>query len=467
MKIRHTSPVGGGGIVALVLSVNWCARILHAQEVSTPHDRNAAVLATLHDTIVDAAYDGEDLEDVFDGLREAHGLNIHVSWQRLVKVGMSKNDRLELKLNGVSLAQLLELIMREFEGDLHHPDYSVRDGIIIISSRDDLDRDTVVRTYDITDLMKSGYAIRRFANTPVLGLDLTGREYVGGEHRDQPSSPKSGGGGGGAGGGVFGEPEVRRAVMVRIQEVTSLLQDAIEPELWANNGGDLAYIHAYGNTLFIRHTVEGHRQIETMLAQMRGSCPAPLDAEVVVVRLRADQASQLQASFGPRYPRLGDSQISEVLDDEHGGELLFRATTSGHNGERIWFSALTQREVLAGMNASLSSYVSAFDPVTGVATEGLELIVLPLLDASGAMINLDVQMAWIPPSDVTQRAVSLGKEQPDATIDRVSRSMRTISSNVSLPLGEAIALSIPQVIETGGSVVEFEDWLILRVKKSD
>ena len=76
-------------------------------------------------------------------------------------------------------------------------------------------------------------------------------------------------------------------------------------------------------------------------------------------------------------------------------------------------------------------------------------------------------MAWIPPSTVHEREVSLGKDQPDATIDRVSRSMRTVSSNVTLPLGHAIALTIPQSVESGGGAVEFEDWLILRVKRSN
>ena len=44
-------------------------------------------------------------------------------------------------------------------------------------------------------------------------------------------------------------------------------------------------------------------------------------------------------------------------------------------------------------------------PLTGTATSGLELILLPLLAPKADDLTLDVQMAWIPEAQVNARPV--------------------------------------------------------------
>ncbi|MCZ6836964.1 MAG: hypothetical protein O7G85_14400 [Planctomycetota bacterium] len=440
---------------------------------STPSDTdvNVALIDRLHETIIDVEYDAIDLEDVIADLREAHDLNIHVSWKHLFSADVHKNDRVEIKLRQVSLALLLNMLLDEAQSDILNPlDYSVRGGIVVISTRDLLSRDTILKTYDITDLIESGYSIRRFANTPVLGMKLTGREHLGGEALRAKPKTRGGGGGNGAGGGsgAFGDPTDdpdRLTSMERVEQIIGLIVDYINPDTWSMNGGEVGMLSVHGNTLFIQHTIDDQRNIESFLHLLRQGQPIALDAEAIVVHLRADRAARWRETLGDSFPRLMPSQIDQLLDEDEGGEVLFRATTTGHNGERFWFSALTQREVLSGMWGTISSNKAGFNPVTGIVTEGLELIVLPLLKPDGERLFLDVQFAWIPTSDIQTRSVALNGETSDATIDHVNRSMRTVSCSATLGLDQAIALSIPRQLDDTGRALEYEDWLIIRVKR--
>ncbi|MCH7663939.1 MAG: hypothetical protein IH859_08750 [Chloroflexi bacterium] len=157
----------------------------------------------LQEKLVDVDYDRIDLDRVIDDWRDRFGLNIHVSWGQLEKVGVRRDHRIEIKLKQVPIETVLDIVLLEADGSNDVVKYIVSSGILMISTEAIVREPRVLRTYDVTDLIESGYALRRFANTPVLGLKLTGREFVGGEVK---RGGGGGGGGGGFGGSTFGTP---------------------------------------------------------------------------------------------------------------------------------------------------------------------------------------------------------------------------------------------------------------------
>jgi hypothetical protein len=420
------------------------------------------LIEKLERTVVDARYDAEDFVEVINDLRERYDLNIHVSWKVLDEIGVRKDKRLEVRLKQVSLATLLEMILREADPEAGALGYAVEGGVVLLSTRAALRRNTVIVPYDVTDLIESGYAIRRFANTPVLSLDLTGREFIGGEARRPPGEA-----GGGGGGTIFGDPgdaTDRLSRMERMQEVIDLVTESVDPDDWDVNGGDVASIRAFNGGLLIRHTIDGHRRIRDFFELIRASTPRPLDGEAIVLRLRADKAAEWRRALDGRFPRLSAKDIRELAAGGEAGGVLFRAATSGFNGQRMWFSALTQCDLVTSMAVQTAQQVNAFAPVTGFATEGLELVVLPLLCSGEDAMILDVQMAWVPTAGVSERTVTLAGGETAGTIDQTRRSMRTVSTNAKVRVGEAVALSIPQQLDDAGRAAEYEDWLIIYVR---
>ena len=244
------------------------------------------LLEKLDGTTVDAEYVAVDFEDVVDDLRERYELNIHVSWDNLDAVGVRKDKRLEVRLRQVSLATLLDMILREAEPRPAELGYTVEGGVVVISRRGALARNTFIRTYEITDLIESGYALRRFGNTPVLSLQLTGREFLGGEARESGGLGGVGVGGGVGGGAIYGDPAEdpsRLSKMERAQQIIDVVTESIDPGSWGVNGGDVATIRVFNGVLIIRNTIDGHRRVGDFLDLLRHSMPPPLDGEAIVL----------------------------------------------------------------------------------------------------------------------------------------------------------------------------------------
>lgn len=454
-------------VIALLCAGPVCGQPQGAAgEGAAPATVDEALMNMLESTLVDAAYDRVDFDRVVDDLRERFNLNIHVSWTALEKVGVRRDQRIEIRLKQVPLATMLKIILREVSDPTDPLTYLVEDGVLVISLGGALREQTVLRSYDVTDLIESGYAIRRFANTPVLGLELTGREFIGGEQRKQAGSGF--GGGGGSGGAMFGDPGEEPdhlSVLERIQQIIDMITAHIDPDSWADLGGGTGSVHVFETTLLIRHTLGVHQQIARLLSMLRATRPEPLDADVAVIRLRADRAAELRQQIGDRFPRLTAEEAAQLALSPKSEGVLFRGTISGFNGSRLWFSALTQRDVLSGMTATVGQSVNAFAPKTATSTSGLELIVLPLLSPISDEVTVDVQMAWVPNTEISEREVSLGAGSADSTIDQTTRSMRTVSAATTVRLGEAIAFSIPAQLNDAGIDAEWEDWLIVRVRR--
>src|SRR5262249_23702349 len=110
-----------------------------------------AVLSMLQSTIVDADYNRIDLEKIVDELRENHNLNVHVSWSALEAEGIRRDLRIEVRLKHVTLATLLEIVLREAgasSGAKTPPTYHVQDGVLVITTGEGGREDTILRTYD-------------------------------------------------------------------------------------------------------------------------------------------------------------------------------------------------------------------------------------------------------------------------------------------------------------------------------
>ena len=144
---------------------------------------------------------------------------------------------------------------------------------------------------------------------------------------------------------------------------------------------------------------------------------------------------------------------------------MFRASATGFNGQGMWMSALTQQESLAGYKPMVGDGVNAFSSATSNVNHGIELTVLPLVSPGAQDITLDVQMAWIPSAEVVQRPVRLASGQAEATIDQSRRAMRTVSGMSKLRIGDALAMSIPAQVDNKAASLEWEDWLIVSVRK--
>lgn len=448
-------------------------------------DVDQALIDRLDSTRVDVAYQPEDLVKIIDQLRVQHGLNVQVAWGVLDQAGVRKDRRIEMRLSDVPLSAVLDNLIREIDSDgVADLGWGVERGIVVITSKSALGRSTTLRVYDVRDLLESGYAFRRFLNTPVLGLRTTGREQIGGE----PIREKAGGGGmggGGGGGGIFGSPgddPAQLSRMERIDQIVSLIQENVVPESWRDNGGDTGSISERDGVLLIEQTPQSHRRIARLLSLIRSTRPSQLQVDVAVVRLAPQRAAEIRNAIGEGFPGMPGSQAASLAFGAATDGVLFRASSGAASGSAAWFSDVGQTDAIESIDALVAQQASALLPRLGALHDGLELIVLPLLVPSAAgdrgseTVQLDVQMAIKPPVEVMPGVIGAapagekGAERSAtvaATPDRSRERMRTVSSSATLSLGDAVILSIPERPDASGRSIQHEEWLVVRVRRAE
>jgi general secretion pathway protein D len=207
-------------------------------------------------------FDGIEFKNVIEFLREVSGVNIHVNWTALQAVGIDKTSIVTVKLTNVTLEKALQVILDDLEGGVSQLGYIIDRGVITISTRDDLAKETKIHVYDIRDL------VVRVPNFYGPRIDLDIGNNRGGNNRT---------GGGGGGGGLFGDGTGRDNNVSReeaptrqqlIESIQTMIRETVSPESWRPTG-DIGSIHELGGQLVVTQTPDNHERLWNLLNQLR------------------------------------------------------------------------------------------------------------------------------------------------------------------------------------------------------
>ena len=115
---------------------------------------DGAARAKLASVLTDLKLDEESLSDAIDALRDRSGASIFVNWKTLEAAGVSRNTAVSIHLKGKRLSTWLDVLLAIAGADRDERlAYSVEDGVITVSTADDLAKNVMVRVYDIRDLL--------------------------------------------------------------------------------------------------------------------------------------------------------------------------------------------------------------------------------------------------------------------------------------------------------------------------
>lgn len=208
-------------------------------------------------TINDAAFTDAPLERVMDWIAETSGVTVEVRWAVLEAQGIGRDLPISIRIRNVRLSQVLSLVLTQAGGDVSL-EYHAGDNLIVVSTRDNLSRDMIVRVYDVSDLLARA---PRFANAARLNLSQAlgqgnqgggvSVEEFGASPRDEPLADQG------------GTPEMRQLIYVII--------NTIEPDSWrANTATASGSIIPLRNTLVVRSSLRVHQQLGGFLSEVAG-----------------------------------------------------------------------------------------------------------------------------------------------------------------------------------------------------
>ncbi|MEM9420489.1 MAG: hypothetical protein AAGA25_15775 [Planctomycetota bacterium] len=257
-------------------------------------------------------FDANPLESVIGYLRETTGANIFVNWPALIDGGGIEQDApISLTLNNVPAEKALQLVLQQASsGGFGDPiDYSIIDGVVTISTVEDLKRSTDLRVYDIRDLLVQ---VPSFTDAPEF--DLT-------ESLSNTNSGGGGGGGGGSGESIFGddedeedeEEEITRAEL--IEQITLLIEETVGSiEEWED---EESTVRELNSNLIIKTTPDNHRQINDLLALLRETRAIQISVEARFLLVDRNFLESVQVDFDVAWQGdQGELRNNPFVDDQ-------------------------------------------------------------------------------------------------------------------------------------------------------
>ncbi|MCG3179506.1 MAG: hypothetical protein BIFFINMI_01841 [Phycisphaerae bacterium] len=199
------------------------------------------------------------LGDALDWIGQAGGVSIGVNWGTLGTIGITPtNPEVKLSLKDTTVESALYEVLSAAAGREDVLDFVVSDGMVKISTRDDLQWNKTIRLHNVTDLL------------------------------DRLDDPQAG---------------------ERVEEFHRFIRSCVRPDSWAPTGDAGIQEWRYGLLLIQQHQ-EGHRDVARFFKMLRD--PAP--------RTLADQPPEANRVARAKLRRLGDVDFSrptplgDVLD---------------------------------------------------------------------------------------------------------------------------------------------------------
>jgi hypothetical protein len=215
----------------------------------------------LRQVLPEVKFDQLPLEAVIERLRQASGANLFVIWRALHEAGVEKTAPVSVNLKGLTLGQVLGKVLDDVAVDSNGLlDFTVHDGVIVVTSIKDLPRYTFVRSYDLRDLVDE-------ATTPAP-------DFPPGANSDQSTAPSTNATPPPGSLGVCfpGTPVAPR--QERVDEICRLITETVSPDVWRDAGGTLGSVYEFAGRIVVVQTSENHRQIRSLLYQLRHPEPA-------------------------------------------------------------------------------------------------------------------------------------------------------------------------------------------------
>lgn len=205
-------------------------------------------------------FHGTPLGDVLAWIGDVANVNMDVQWQALEQNFIDRNMPINLRLNDqVDLRVVLERTLAQLGTDAStRPQYAVQDGILTISTREQLAASPVMHVYDIGDLLVD---VPHFDNAPTFDLDKQIER-----RQDKNNGLKA---------SLFGGDDVEKYDRGRdqreqlLERIRDILTTTIEPSSWQVNGGEVGSIQALNSNLIITATAKNHRDISNLLSKLR------------------------------------------------------------------------------------------------------------------------------------------------------------------------------------------------------
>lgn len=263
-------------------------------EEATDTEENRKTRRQLEKVAPEIKFDATPFEEVIKQLRAYTGLNIVPNWSAMEAAAIEKDAEVTMNLKDVKFEKALRLILSEIGGGEVELAYEIDDGVVQISTKEDLSRRTMTRVYNVQDLLITVPTFRgRQINLESIGQQqqqggLGGGRFLLGQ----------GGNAGGNQGNIFQgggnqNEENDQNQPDPLQPLLELIQATIDPESWREAGGNVGSISALQQQVIVTQTSTAHNSLRDLLRQLRQSRALQIAIEARYITITRNWLEQI------------------------------------------------------------------------------------------------------------------------------------------------------------------------------
>lgn len=420
--------------------------------------KNAAVRAQLDRVLPEINFDALPLTDAIDHFRDVTGVNIFINWKALEAAGVERNTPVSARMRDIRFRKALAIVLDTVAAPEKPLGFNIDDGVITVSTADDLDRDSVVRVYDVRDLIA---AVPDYDPPPA---------------NEPPAAPAP------------REPAAEWAKIdadharpveqdEAVRRLTNLLRETVEPAAW----GKSANVRELQGQLIVTAPPRMHGPIVQVLEHLRQARGVQVSLETRLIAideplldalpaaLRGKVAGQLRLAKDPiplgdapgPGPGEGDdppgAAAGVYLSAADLDQFLRAVQATGHaaviSAPRITlFNGQAAYVIVGNQRAYVADYTvlkqpngqTKYEPVFGTATAGIMLWARATASADRKHATLSLhprftQLAGMEEVPWHQQAAA-GKDAQDLTVQRPNLLVSELRLTTSVPNGQTLLL---------------------------
>jgi type II secretory pathway component GspD/PulD (secretin) len=212
-------------------------------------------------------------------------------------------------ISGVSLNTALKLLLKSVSGGFADMGYVVEEGVVTVATVESLPSKMETLVYDVTDLLgrPADYFAQASSEVSVSG----GAESAGGEGFEEDDEIE--------------REELTQMAALRAQNLTTLIQETIEPDSWYDVGGEGTITVHESKKLIVRQAREVHNKINALLNELRKSLghQVAIESRFLVVSENFLEDIGFDVDF-----RLGEYDNFGIIDfTQESGDITLTSST--------------------------------------------------------------------------------------------------------------------------------------------
>jgi beta-lactamase regulating signal transducer with metallopeptidase domain len=407
---------------------------------------DAKAQAALDRNMPEINFQAVPLGDAVDFLRDVTGANIFVNWKALEAAGVERNVTVTARVRDVKFSKALKMMLDDVSAGNVRVGYEVDEGVIMISTEEDLARNVVTRVYDVRDLL-------------ISGDDAPPADFAGVEHpkpgatsqpATQPLSPR--------------DDAVKR--------LTELILNTVAPDTWKPNGGNVGNFTELHGQLIVTQTPSAQSALERLLGQLRENRGLQVIVESRFLNVNPQELKDLSPKLRERLvaasggagvsdaPQqfLSTDEVQELLraaQDSRDSSTLFAPRLTLFNGQRAYVMLASSLPYVASV-----AMTKAADGKVGYDPQVKQLQVGLLFDVQ-ATLTADRRAATVMLQPTISRLDRIVTEPAPGTppeaqvfVQHPVLTMRQLRTITNVPDGQTLLVGGFQDSTVGGNANE-------------